>query len=179
MKRYVPEQEVAPFEMMGLEIGPGFEEVTISTDSETKSKDIEVKENERWGEYHMKTDTALLKEITEGYETDVYFARLLEHLKNVEEGTGVKIPKDLQFPVSKLLWDAKEGLIYRKLEGKLLLCLPRVGNIILNRLLEAHDSPLGGHFGRDKTLSNLAKNFWWPGLVKDVEDYVKSCANCQ
>jgi len=49
----------------------------------------------------------------------------------------------------------------------------------INRLLEAHDIPLGGHFGREKTLANLAKNFFWPGMTKDVEDFVKSCANCQ
>ena len=45
--------------------------------------------------------------------------------------------------------------------------------------MDAHDIPLGGHFGRDKTLANLAKNFFWPGMVKDVEDYVRSCDNCQ
>ena len=41
------------------------------------------------------------------------------------------------------------------------------------------DTPIGGHLGRDKTLANVAKKFFWPGMVKAVDDYVKSCENCQ
>ena len=88
-------------------------------------------------------------------------------------------PKELKFSLSKYIWDEEEELLFRLLEEKHVLCLPKAGNIILNRLLEAHDIPLGGHFGRDKTLANLSKNFFWPGMVTDVENFVKSCDNCQ
>lgn len=47
-------------------------------------------------------------------------------------------------------------------------------------LLElAHDNQVfGGHLGIKKTASKLSR-FWWPGMLKDVELYVKSCETCQ
>ncbi len=35
-----------------------------------------------------------------------------------------------------------------------------------------------GHPGRDKTLAMVKRRFFWPGMTKDVEDYVKSCHRC-
>ena len=35
-----------------------------------------------------------------------------------------------------------------------------------------------GHLGRDKTISVAKDRFFWPGLTKDVEDYLKSCPRC-
>ena len=36
-----------------------------------------------------------------------------------------------------------------------------------------------GHFGIRKTTSVLQARFYWKGLVKDVEDFVKTCDSCQ
>lgn len=46
-------------------------------------------------------------------------------------------------------------------------------------LFAAHDSPLAGHFGRDKTMKRLGGTAWWPGWRKDVELYVANCGICQ
>lgn len=43
---------------------------------------------------------------------------------------------------------------------------------------EAHDTARGGHGGQQVTLAKL-QQFWWPTIVKDVIDYVKSCLPCQ
>ena len=40
-------------------------------------------------------------------------------------------------------------------------------------------SNLGGHFGRDKTLSKIAERFYWKTMWKDVEEYVRTCPTCQ
>lgn len=47
-------------------------------------------------------------------------------------------------------------------------------------LLElAHDNQVyGGHLGIKKTFSKITR-FWWPGMLRDVELYVKSCHICQ
>lgn len=43
----------------------------------------------------------------------------------------------------------------------------------------AHDNHLyGGHLGIKKTFSKLTR-FWWPKMLHDVEEYVKSCEVCQ
>jgi transposase InsO family protein len=46
-------------------------------------------------------------------------------------------------------------------------------------LQEYHDAPTSGHLGVWKTHQELRRDYWWPNLHKDVEDYVKGCATCQ
>ena len=46
-------------------------------------------------------------------------------------------------------------------------------------LSEAHDTPLSGHFGTDRTLYNLRQKWRWRGMARDVDDYVSSCLRCQ
>jgi hypothetical protein len=46
-------------------------------------------------------------------------------------------------------------------------------------LREAHDGPLAGHFGRDKTYARLIANYYWPRMKAEVEDYCRSCPSCQ
>lgn len=42
-----------------------------------------------------------------------------------------------------------------------------------------HDSPTGGHFGREKTWAKAAERYWWPGLRASVAAYVDACSFCQ
>ena len=44
---------------------------------------------------------------------------------------------------------------------------------------EAHDSPLAGHFGQDRTQNILQRQWTWKGLQRDVRTFVKSCVSCQ
>ena len=43
----------------------------------------------------------------------------------------------------------------------------------------AHDVPMAGHKGQERTLQRICGRFWWPGLKKDVKQYVRSCPECQ
>ncbi|CAI7732961.1 unnamed protein product [Closterium sp. NIES-54] len=44
---------------------------------------------------------------------------------------------------------------------------------------EVHDSNLSGHFGIDKTLKLLQRNYYWPDMLTDVQRYVTTCPTCQ
>ncbi|CAI7776494.1 unnamed protein product [Closterium sp. NIES-54] len=44
---------------------------------------------------------------------------------------------------------------------------------------EVHDSNLSGHFGIDKTLKLLQRNYYWPAMLTDVQRYVTTCPACQ
>ena len=38
---------------------------------------------------------------------------------------------------------------------------------------------VGAHFCIDKTLWRVEQTFTWPGMAKDVREYVRSCDLCQ
>ena len=42
-----------------------------------------------------------------------------------------------------------------------------------------HDTPVGGHGGRWKMIELVTRNYWWPGVMKEVEKYVEECNACQ
>ncbi|XP_075666089.1 uncharacterized protein LOC142635932 [Castanea sativa] len=46
-------------------------------------------------------------------------------------------------------------------------------------LQQVHDGPWGGHSGFLKTLHRVQRDFYWPGLRKDVRKYVRECDTCQ
>ena len=68
----------------------------------------------------------------------------------------------------------EEGLIYKGFR----LYVPEC-NLRHTLLSEAHDAPLSGHLGRDKTLERLSRNFYWPRMHQQVHDYVRTCETCQ
>ena len=39
--------------------------------------------------------------------------------------------------------------------------------------------PLGGHSGYVKTLYRVKQDFYWPGMKKDLRQYIKECDVCQ
>ena len=42
-----------------------------------------------------------------------------------------------------------------------------------------HDMPAYGHPGINRTKDLVAKYYWWPQLVNNVQEYVRGCAQCQ
>jgi len=41
-----------------------------------------------------------------------------------------------------------------------------------------HDVPVAGRGGRWKTVELVTRNYWWPGVIRDVEKYVEECNLC-
>ncbi|POM77681.1 Pol protein [Phytophthora palmivora] len=46
-------------------------------------------------------------------------------------------------------------------------------------LLEAHDAPMSGLLGGEKTYQEVSQPFWWPRMYNWVAHYVKTCEKCQ
>ena len=42
-----------------------------------------------------------------------------------------------------------------------------------------HDSPAGGHKGFFRTLHQMQKDYWWPGMSTFLHKYISGCADCQ
>ncbi|GFO29327.1 gypsy retrotransposon integrase-like protein 1 [Plakobranchus ocellatus] len=43
----------------------------------------------------------------------------------------------------------------------------------------AHDIPLAGHQGMRRTKKRIQSQFYWPGMYREINKYVKSCHICQ
>src|SRR4051812_36283816 len=41
-----------------------------------------------------------------------------------------------------------------------------------------HDKPEAGHRGIRATKHIILRSFYWPGIAKDIERYIKSCVQC-
>ena len=69
-----------------------------------------------------------------------------------------------------------------KVEGDLLYFKERLykpeGPTRLRVLQSRHDFPAAGHFGYNKTLELISRDFWWPQMWKDVKEFVLSCDIC-
>ena len=59
----------------------------------------------------------------------------------------------------------KEGKVYVPKDDKL-----RAEIIRLH-----HDTPVEGHGGQWKMVELVTQNFWWPGITKEVKQYVDTC----
>ena len=42
-----------------------------------------------------------------------------------------------------------------------------------------HDMPAAGHGGQWKIMELVTRNYWWPGITRDVGRYVKEYNLCQ
>jgi len=70
---------------------------------------------------------------------------------------------------------ARDGLLWRDER----LIVPADETLRTRLLAEMHDTPTGGHFGRDKTHAALRRRFYWPKMNEQVAAYVKGCDVCQ
>ena len=61
--------------------------------------------------------------------------------------------------------------------GKNLIVVPKVAQRKI--LSMAHNTPIAGHFARDRTLHAIRARMDWPGVAKDVKELCASCPICQ
>ena len=57
--------------------------------------------------------------------------------------------------------------------------IPNVKEVKRAIISKAHNTPMAGHPGRDETLQRVQQNYWWIGMKKWIDNYVKGCAICQ
>jgi hypothetical protein len=69
----------------------------------------------------------------------------------------------------------KDGRLYYKQR----LYIPNDRTLKTRILHECHDAALAGHLGRDKTIEQVKRRFYWPKMDADIEPYVTSCDACQ
>ncbi|XP_017629000.1 uncharacterized protein LOC108471976 [Gossypium arboreum] len=59
------------------------------------------------------------------------------------------------------------------------MCIPKDNDIRQSILREAHSGLYAMHPGRNKMYRNLCELSWWPGLKREVMEFVSKCLVCQ
>jgi hypothetical protein len=73
-------------------------------------------------------------------------------------------------------WTRANGLAYTE-KGQ--LYVPNDPNTCRGLVREAHDPGHVGHPGVKKLYKLLSREYYWPGMHTDVEEYIKTCPACQ
>jgi len=97
-------------------------------------------------------------------------ARNNEVIKAIEEmkKAGVKMLRDKE-------WREENRLMLR--DGK--VYIPKDKKLRAEVIQLYHDMPIRGHGGQWKATELITRNFWWPGVTKEVKKYIEGCNTCQ
>jgi len=118
---------------------------------------------------------------TEKVEIIVDGVDLLEEVKRskVRDNEVVKAVEEMKKVGVKMLRNEErretDGIMYK--EGK--VYVPKDNKLRAEIIRLHHDTPVGGHGGQWKTVELVTRNFWWPGVTKEVKRYVEGCDACQ
>jgi len=112
-------------------------------------------------EYELK----LLEEVREASNRDLEWLSREVTLKDL-------ITRGKELPTS---WQYRDGFPYFKNQ----LYIPPNDALKTKIAKGCHDSKVAGHFGMEKTIEIITRDFYWKGLTKWINDYVRSCDECQ
>ena len=89
-----------------------------------------------------------------------------------QAGTDPKIQRDYVLLDGKLFKKTvlSNGLFYR-------MCVPIARRAQV--LSACHDSDYAGHLGKTRTRERVLARYTWPGVRDDVDNYVRTCPQCQ
>jgi len=72
-------------------------------------------------------------------------------------------------------WKIEDDLVLK--EGK--VYVPKDEELRVEIIWLHHDVPVAGHGGRWKTVELVTRNYWWPGVTRDIGKYVEGYDLCQ
>ncbi|KAD3640213.1 hypothetical protein E3N88_29436 [Mikania micrantha] len=84
------------------------------------------------------------------------------------------LKKELDCGVEKHLETKPDGLVYFKDR----IWIPTVEELRKLIFDEAHKTKYSVHPGADKMYQDLRAYYWWPGMKKDIAEYVGRCLTC-
>ena len=105
---------------------------------------------------------------------------MIEFDSSILKSIRSSLPKDRLFgpvianPERYPLFQFEEGLLF--FEGR--LCIPANDRISREKLLKLHHDDAGNHHAIDKTRKSITMDYYWPGVQRDIELYIKSCTSC-
>ena len=106
----------------------------------------------------------IVKTIKEARDKDEEVIKVVEKMKKA----GVKMLRDEE-------WQIEEGLVLK--EGR--VYVPKDKKLRVEIIRLHHDTLVARHGGQQKTVELVTRNYWWPGVMKEVKRYMEGCDQCQ
>ncbi|KAG4043867.1 hypothetical protein PC123_g20673 [Phytophthora cactorum] len=130
---------------------------------------------------HVTTVTSSVFDlIRAAYAHDDMCVALLRALGSEEfKNSDKELSRRLRASLNRYTLDG--GLLYYSTdpEDAPRVVVPHDEDLKYRILYEVHDTPVGGHLGREKTYGSVSTMYWWPKLYKWVGTYVRTCETCQ
>jgi len=105
----------------------------------------------------------LLDKVRKSEAKDDKVVKAVEEMKQA----GVKMLRDEE-------WHQEDSLMLK--EGK--VYVPKDEKLRAEVIRLHHDTPVGGHGEQWKMAELVTRNFWWPGVTREVKRYVEGCDAC-
>ena len=106
----------------------------------------------------------IIKRIKKARDKDEEVIKVVEEMKRA----GVKTLREEE-------WQIEEGLVLK--EGR--VYVPKDEKLRVEIIRLHHDTPIAEHGRQWKTVELVTRNYWWPGVTKEVKRYVEGCDQCQ
>jgi len=118
----------------------------------------------------------VIEQLIEGPEKEI--VKKIKEARNKDEEV-IKAIKEMKKAGVKMLrneeWQIEEGLVLK--EGR--VYVPKDEKLRVEIIRLHHDTPIAGHGGQWKMVELITRNYWWPGVMKEVKQYVEGCDQCQ
>jgi RNase H-like domain found in reverse transcriptase/Reverse transcriptase (RNA-dependent DNA polymerase)/Integrase zinc binding domain/Chromo (CHRromatin Organisation MOdifier) domain len=116
----------------------------------------------------LTSDEDLTHRIKAALKNDAFIGPYLNYL----EDSTIERPAEVNDLLSS--YSMVDGLVL----FKQVVFIPDDNSIKLTILRQNHDSSAAGHFGQDKTLELISRDFYWHNIRQFVNDYIRSCDTC-
>jgi hypothetical protein len=129
------------------------------------------------------TDQSLMSKLREFQSADLEIKSIIEL---IETGDAL-IGETTKIRLEKLVRDhklvVKDGILYheeRETSSEIEKLTPFIPPLLRSDILvTAHDGDLSGHCGERMMYYNIRAKCYWPGISRDVTNYVRHCHHCQ
>jgi len=113
---------------------------------------------------NRKTRSRYIKKIKIARSKDKEIVRVVEQIKKA----GVKVLREEE-------WQIEGDLVLKKEK----VYMPKDKVLRVEIIWLYHDIPVARHRGKLKMMELVTRNYWWPGVTKNMGKYVKEYNMCQ
>jgi hypothetical protein len=137
------------------------------------------------------TDTkpVIMERTPEGFNISSIYVAPIDSDRTVEQIINDEYPNDnfIRQVVEQLRQGARKSKLISLGECEILanrlyyrgrLVIPDHDELKIKLLRHVHDSPVGGHSGRTRTLDLLSRHYYWPKMYEHVRRFVAACHTC-